>query len=190
MVTFSLLFMAKPPAEVRQAMLRTMEDKGWARALGDALSKPENWHQSLSHPVDGSSLLREAMLVLGSRVTAVAFTMVFNRVVGNSGSDGNIHWAFHARGAPRPLAELVAALRRGLEVLGLEDMPGHRPHATVSYRAPHRLPSTPILPIAWRVDELLLVETRGRGDGYHYHPLASWPLRPVPPGLESQRELW
>ncbi len=62
------------------------------------------------------------------------------------------------------------------------------PHVTISYEAPGPLVATPIRPIPWRIEEVLLVEIHD--DLQRYHPLARWPLRAAPAGLESQRELW
>ncbi len=185
----SLLFMAKPPPEVRQALRRTLAEQGWDRQLGDTAFDSENWHQSLSHPVPADSTLRDRLVHVGARTTAVAFTVVLNRVRGTGGPGHAIHWAFRAGSTPRPFSALVAALRAGLVDEGLESMPGHSPHVTVSYRAPHPLASTVIRPIAWRIDELLLVKSRSE-PSYHYHTLGRWPLQPVPAGLESQRDLW
>lgn len=186
-----LLFMAQPPAPVRQAMALTLDQGGWTQQLADSLSPPANWHQSLSHPLPASPELVQGMRALEPQITAMAaFTLVFRRLSAQADAGQRIHWAFHAPGACQPLADLVAALRTGLEALGVPPMPGHRPHVTVSYWAPHALAPTPIAPIAWRVDHVLLVECRGQGKAYHYQPLERWSLRPAPPGWESQAALF
>ena len=186
----SLFFMAKPQSRVRQAMLQVLSRAGWDRQLGDSLFPPDNWHQSLSHPVRSTPALRQGMLEAGPRIQATAFTMLLRHVRGKSGMDNAIHWEFTGQGAPRPFAALVDAVRLSLRRLALDGMPGHSRHVTVSYRAPGPLASTEIVPIAWRIDEVLLVESAGSGADFHYRTLGSWPLRAAPPGQESQRDLW
>lgn len=183
----SLLFMAMPSPEVRAHLQVILTAAGWDQQLGEALFDPQNWHQSLSHPLPGSDALRERMLDIGSRIDAAAFTTVLNRVRG-SGQPDAVHWAFHATQRPAAFDALVKTIRDGLQTVGLDDMPGHSPHVTISYWAPARLAAQKIPPIGWRIDELLLVETCSAP--YRYRTLASWPLRPVPAGLESQRALW
>jgi 2'-5' RNA ligase len=186
----ALFFLAKPPSRVRQAMLQTLALAGWDRQLGDTLFAPDNWHQSLSHPVASTPALRQGMLEAGPRIQATAFTLLLKHVRGKAGPTDAIHWEFTGQGAPRPFAALVDAVRMGLRKLALDGMPGHSRHVTVSYRAPGPLASTEIVPIPWRIDEILLVESEGSGAHYHYRTLGSWPLRAVPPGPESQRDLW
>ena len=186
----SLLFMAQPATEVWQAMQHTITAEGWDRQLGDALFDPRNWHQSLSHPLPFSVPTRDCMMNVGARIDAAAFTMVLDSVRGSGKAEGpkSIRWAFHATKRPPGFDALLVAIRNALAQEGLEGMPEHSSHVTISYWAPSRLAATKIRPIAWRVDELLLVESRGHP--YHYHPLARWPLRTAPAGLESQVELW
>ncbi|KQP22669.1 2'-5' RNA ligase family protein [Pseudorhodoferax sp. Leaf267] len=181
--------MAKPSPDVCEQMQRILATEGWDRQLGEALFDAQNWHQSLSHPLPYSDALRNRLLDIGSRIDAAAFTTVLNRVRGSglAGQADAIHWAFHAT-RPPAFDALVKTIRDGLQTLGLEGMPGHSPHVTISYWAPTRLAVQKIAPIAWRIEELLLVETCS--SPYRDRTLASWPLRPVPAGLESQRELW
>jgi 2'-5' RNA ligase len=186
----SLFFMAKPQSRVRQAMLQVLANAGWDRQLGDTLFAPDNWHQSLSHPVASTPALRQGMLEAGPHIQATAFTMALRHVRAKAGLDNAIHWAFTGQGAPRPFAALVEAVRLSLRRLALDGMPGHSRHVTVSYRAPGPLASTEIVPIPWRIDEVLLVESAGSGAGFHYRQLGRWPLRAAPPGPESQRALW
>ena len=186
----SLLFMVKPSAEVRFAMQRVLSTNGWDRELGSALFAPENWHQSISAPLPSFDEMRDCLLDIGARIQAVAFTIVLDRLDG-SGSEASetIHWTFRATRRPPAFEVLQDAIREHLKQdAGLEGLPRHTPHVTVSYWAPHRIASTRIRPIAWRVDELLLVESRNAP--YRYHTLANWPLQHAPAGLESQMEIW
>lgn len=182
--------MAQPAPEVRLAMERALTTHGLDKQLDGALFDSQNWHQSLSHPLPSSSALCNRMMDMGSRIKATAFTMDLNQIRGKGpvGPSNTIHWAFHATTRPAAFDALVAAVREAFHQEGVRDMSGHTPHVTISYWAPDKLATTKIQPIAWRIDELLLVESRS--DPYRYHTLAKWPLRPAPAGLESQRELW
>lgn len=171
-------------------MLQTLAEHGWDAELDDTLFRPAHWHQSLSDSVDADDRLRDAMLALGDGIDMAAFTLEFNRVRGARAPNGRIHWTFHAKGHPKPFAALVEAICNGMQTLGVQNLQARSPHVTVSYHAPRTLRSTPVVPIAWRLDELLLVEKRGAGDGFHYAPLRAWRLRRAPPGPESQRTLW
>ncbi|WP_326536028.1 2'-5' RNA ligase family protein [Pseudorhodoferax sp.] len=188
MTTPSLFFMAKPSTEVRHAMQQVLADNGWDGQLGDTLFAPDNWHQSLSHPMPSTPARRHALMEIGAHVRSQAFTLLLNRIAGTAADPTSIHWKFYATTRPAGLDALLANIRDGLQAQGLDGMPGHSPHVTVSYWAPHKLARQPIRPIPWRIDEVLLVESQG--DPYRYNTLGRWSLRPAPQGLESQRELW
>lgn len=166
-------------------MQRELAASGLNRRLGSALFPPQDWHQSLSHPLDFSDDLCQSMMNAGARVDAAAFTIVLNRVRGEARDFDSIHWEFRATKRPPAFDVLLAAVRKALQK---EDMGGNTPHVTISYGAPGPLPLTKIHPIPWRIDELLLVKTQPGTP--RYHTLARWPLRPAPAGVESQRELW
>lgn len=186
----SLLFMAQPAPNVRLAIQQALAAHSLDQRLGNAIFDPQNWHQSLSHPLPSSPALCKRMVDMGSHIDASAFTVVLNRIRGTGPvkPDNTIHWALHATTRPTAFDALVTAIRESFQQLGLAGMPGHTPHVTVTYCAPGQLTTMKIRPIAWRIDELLLVESRN--DPYRYHLLARWPLRAAPAGLESQQELW
>ena len=188
MTTPSLFFMAKPPAEVRHAVQQTLAENGWDTALGDTLFAPHHWHQSLSHPLASTPALRHALVEIGAHIRTQAFTLLLNRIAGTAADQAAIHWKLHATAKPAAFDALLANIRDGLQAHGIDGMPGHSPHVTVSYRAPHRLARQAIQPIPWRIDEVLLVESQG--DPYRDEPMGRWSLRPAPQGLESQRALW
>ena len=188
MHTPSLFFMAKPPTEVRHAMQQALAENGWDSQLGDTLFAPDHWHQSLSYPLPSTPALRHNLMEIGAHIRSQAFTVLLNRIAGTAADPAAIHWKFHATTKPAAFDALQAHIRDGLQAHGIEGMPGHSPHVTFSYWAPHKLARQEIRPIPWRIDEVLLVESQG--DPYHYDVLGRWSLRPAPQGLESQRELW
>lgn len=171
------LFVAMPLAEVLAALHASLVRHSLIETLGDALFPPGNWHQSLSERFWGDSpTLQSRLLQAGDLVTARAVLMRLNRIKGSAS-----HWTFQARGTPVGFTALLAAIRNALSVVGLEDMTGHRPHVTLSYRPPHELPTLWLEPpVEWLIDEFLLVKGRGEGANYHYEVIKSWHLTADP----------
>lgn len=187
---YRMIFMAMPPLAVRSEMQRALVEHGLAARLGRAMFAPENWHQSLAGRFDGGLVLRDRLLRVGSRIDATAFTMTLNRLRGEHAAGAAAHWAFHAHGRPPGLMALQAAVRQALAGEGQVVEGGHSGHVTISYRAPGPLPTVKITPIAWTIDEVLLVHAGGLP--YRYDVLGRWPLRPAPrPALVGEQQgLW
>ena len=168
------------PASQLQAFI---EREGLDKRLGPALFKRANWHQSLSDrfwPGDTPEL-EDRLLRAGSRISAHAVPLLFNRVVSKGA-----HAAFRAKGMPVGFAELLSAVRAAQATEGFVDQTGHTPHVTLSYRAPAGLPSPKIdPPIRWLIDKVWLVKGCGEGADYRYERLGEWNLNPPP-----QRELF
>lgn len=188
MTTSSLFFMAKPPAPVVVAMTQSLTELGLTRRLGDALWPAQRWNQLFSQPLPSTPALRQGMTDIGAQLQGVAFTMQLNRLGSAVAPEQRMHWKFFPTHKPAAFTALQAALRTGMRGYGLPDLPGQAPQLLFSDSAPQKLPRQEILPIAWRVDELLLVECGS--DGRHVETLQRWPLRPAPQGWESQCELW
>lgn len=171
-----LLFIAKPPPEVLDAMQATLMERGLDARLGREMFSAKNWHQSLSdRNFDASERSRQRMLRAGARVRAHVCTLTLNRIRGQ-GRDISTHWAYHARGEPANFTALVDAVRAALREEGVGSESGHTPHVTISYEAPDQLKTIHITPIPWTIDEILLV--KGGGNPYRYHELGRWPLLP------------
>jgi len=171
-----LLFIAKPPPEVLDAMQATVMERGLDARLGREMFSAKNWHQSLSdRNFDASERSRQQMLRAGARVRAHVCTLALNRIRGQ-GSDISTHWAYHARGKPANFTALVDAVRAALREEGVGSENGHTPHVTISYEAPDQLKTIHITPIPWTINEILLV--KGGGNPYRYHELGRWPLLP------------
>lgn len=173
----ALFFMAKPPTAVRAAMQEALAAHALGRRLGAGLFPPEHWHQSLSNLFDDTPDLRMRLMHVGEQLRATAFSMAFNRVGGNAGQAGRIHWSFLARGMPDGFVELLAAIRAGIAAQGMRVGSSHTPHVTISYRAPEPLAPIKIAPIPWQVDQFQLVE-RG-GEPFGYREIARWSLHPA-----------
>lgn len=170
MASSRLIIMAKPGAMERESMLRVIRELGLEQQLGTAMFDPANWHQSLSDQFPDSPEFRATLRRACGQVSAAPFTLSLNRIIG-----GETHWEFKARGTPKGFSALLTAIRAALRAERITDVQGHSPHVTISYRAPSKLPSTPITPIDWAVEDFLLV--RGGGDPYRYEELGRWSLK-------------
>lgn len=171
-----LILMARPPATVIDLVSAQLAIHGLEQSAGGSLSRPANWHQSLSDRHGNAR--REAMLRAGARVRASAFEFVFNRIDSSGDAGSPIHWTLRARGSkPQGLLDLLAAIRESMAMEGIHDGLGHTAHITLCYRAPAVLPETlRINPIAWTVDSIELVVAGG--SPYGYATIGQWPLAP------------
>ncbi|QNP49015.1 2'-5' RNA ligase family protein [Diaphorobacter aerolatus] len=148
------------------------------KRLQDLMFPARNWHQTFCGPYDGSDAVKQALMHAGDALAATkmpAFVLSLNRIRGEGGRQG-IHWSFFARGRPRPFDEVLAVLKDEVVRQGLEADGGHRPHVTICYRASETLETQAITPIDWVIDELLLAERTGTGNGWTYQILHRWKL--------------
>jgi len=143
--------------------------------LGRKLFERNNWHQSLSgrHFSPADDVLRK-LCSAGSRITASAFPMQFNRIT--SRSDQRIHWQFEVRGRPSGFDPLLVDVQHALAIESIADGEKHSPHATICYDAPEHRESLRFDPIDWLVSEVQLVIGEGTSRGYRYRILEQWPL--------------
>ena len=173
-----MLILAQPSAQVRKLMLAAVQKLQLDERLGDLMFPPHNWHQTFCGPFDGSDDVRAALMHAGNALVANrtrALSLSLNRIRGEGGRQG-IHWSFFARGRSRPFDEVLTLLKAEATRHGLEADAGHRPHVTISYRAPEVLDTQAITPIEWSIDELRLAERTGTGNGWTYHILHRWML--------------
>ncbi len=173
-----LIVMTKPPPAVLDTLKQTVAAQGLEKRLGAAMFEPGNWHQTLSARFPDEPRFERLLQDACSRVVAEAFTLSLDRVVGPASDDKPIHWTLLAARAPKGLVALLAAIRSSLQTLGVHDESRHRAHITISYRAPSPLTEIRFTPVAWPVENFLLV--RGGGQPYRYTELCRWPLTPAP----------
>jgi 2'-5' RNA ligase len=176
------LVMAKPPMVVRKSLENVLEAMGLKAQLQGAMFDPANWHQSLTIPCDEPSAI-DSLKSACARIHVPACTMTLNRIKG-SGLAPDIHWAFHAKGTPACFSRLLTELNASQLAEGLRVPHGHRPHITISYKAPFSLASQRIQPIQWTIDELLLVKGHIVKGRFVYDVIESWPLQPLAPARQ------
>ncbi len=125
-------------------------------------------------------MLREA----GSRIVATAITIILRRLVSGRNDDrGNYHRRVEPLGVPNGFMQLFNAINAAIDE-PFRSKSLKTPHITISYRAPSAFAPRVISPVAWNIEELLLVE--GGGDPYHYKVLDRWALRPIAPNPQLE----
>ena len=172
-----LLFVALPPPEVRDALLRAVRINRLDTRLGSAMFPHANWHQTLSDRYPDTAKMRARMLRAGARAAAHACTLTFNRLRDQRHGE-TWDWAFKAKGRPQGFDALLAAIAAALATEGVETATGHTPHMTVSYWAPEPLGPSDMAPLHWTLTDIRLV--LGGGQPYQYTALGQWPLQPPP----------
>ncbi len=184
-----LIFMAQPPAEVRQALHDILLAQGLAQQLGNKMFAPENWHQSLSLRFDDDPAMRARLLRAGGRLVGECCTVLISQVSSSGwAARPPLHWAFRMRGRLGGLFALQRAVRQALQTEHLHDDGRHSGHITVSYNAPAPLAPVPVGPVRWTLSEVLLV--CGAGQPYRYEVLGRWPLRAPPVQAEQLTLPW
>ena len=173
-----VFFLVRFRQDLVSAVMKTLAVRGHDEQLGNALSNPGNWHQSISDALPGDAGSRARLRALGARVRAPAFRLDLTRICSRRGSDGAIQWSLRAREEkPKGLLALTELLRVGIQAEGFGPQAGHTAHVTLSYRAPVELvEAVRIVPIVLPVDEFELAECRDRP--YRYETIERWPLLP------------
>ncbi len=101
-------------------------------------------------------------------------------------------WWLGPRETPPALRALYDTLRKAVAQSGVE-IPRSRltPHLTIRYEPRLALPPTAIQPIAWNVDEFVLIRSPLDGRSAEYELLGRWPLNAAPePEPAAQLKLW
>ena len=174
-----LFFASMPPAAWRERLQALMTAHGLDRRLRGAMFAPGNWHQSWSERVfDPTPADCDALLQAGAGIRAHACTLSFNRIDSSGEEPGRIHWTLRARGRPAAFDAAAARIRTTLADAGHAAIAtGVNPHVTLSYCARDALAKLALdPPLAWTIDELLLVI--GGGQPYAYDVIGRWPLLP------------
>jgi len=169
-----LLLIAPLPATTRDALRASLDEAGVLATLGDALSPPRLWHQSLSPDFIDTPGMRRRLLTACSRLDADAVALTLDHVRYARHEAGELRCTAAPTGAQPAFDALQDALRR---VLDAEDIVAeHRrtAHVTLSYHAPSQGATTRIRPVTWLLDTLELVAPGGTP--YRYETLARWTL--------------
>ena len=183
-----ILFMAMPPPAPEQAVQAAIARHRIDRRLRGALSSAMHWHQSFSDRIFSPSAEEiAALLRVGSIISAHACTLQFDRIDSSGDEPGKIHCTLRARGRPKAFDDLALGVKTHLENEGFSAIAtGVTPHVTLSYCASERIDRIELdPPIAWTINELLLVI--GGGEPFGYDIIGRWPLLPEidPPATQT-----
>jgi 2'-5' RNA ligase len=155
-----VFFALWPQAEVRDALAAL--GRGVQAECGGRATRSDKIHLTLFF-VGGMERTRfPGLHAAASAVRSAPFELVVDRL--GYFRRARIAWAGAA--CPPPLASLVAGLTEKLAAEGIEgeDRP-FVPHITLAREAFRKPTSTSIEPVAWRVSDFVLVESRQGSDG-------------------------
>ncbi|WP_162315285.1 2'-5' RNA ligase family protein [Pseudoxanthomonas yeongjuensis] len=169
------LLIAMLAPSVVDYMWRVVTENRLDVMLGRKLFVRDNWHQSLSgrHFSPTDDVLRK-LCAAGSRISAAAFQMQFNRITSKPGQ--RVHWQFGVRGRPAGFDPLLVNVQHALATESIADGEKHSPHATLCYDAPEHREPLGFDPIDWLVSEVQLVIGEDTPRGYRYRTLEQWSL--------------
>ncbi len=182
------LLVAMLPLPVSDCLWKVVAENRLDAILGQRMFAQSNWHQSLSgrHFSPTPDVLRK-LSAAGSRITAAAFQMQFNRITSRKGD--RIHWQFQVRGRPQGFDHCLANVQDALSTERIADGEKHSPHSTLSYDAPEHLKSLDFEPVTWPVNAIQLVIGEATTRGYRYRILEQWSLQPADRQAGAQFDL-
>lgn len=189
MLKLNRLFFALWPGEAeRRACDEAARDLRLKMQPGGYLSSPERYHITLLFLGDTVSPESEdAAIRAAAKVRAAPFTL--NLELANSfRANKKIPWWLGPRETPPGLTRLYERVNEAmLAERVLPERMKFLPHLTVLRDAQKGLPVTPIRPIAWNVDEFVLLRSRLDQKPMSYEILGRWKLegggddQPPPP---------
>ncbi len=187
------LFFALWPGDiVREASHQAARDLKLRMQPSGNLSSPARYHITLLFLGDQVPADKEAAaLQAATTVRAAPFELRLDHA-GSFRNPRQVPWWLGAREMPSGLQVLYERLR---EALGRAGVPPERmrfvPHLTILRDQKMILPTTAIKPIAWSVDEFVLIRSHVERQPAEYELLGRWPLTAAPePDPAAQLNLW
>jgi 2'-5' RNA ligase len=191
-----LFFALWPNEAVRAASAAAARDLKIRMQPAGHLSAAERYHITLLFlgdyvPVATEAAAREA----AAKVSAAPFELTLDHA-GSFRNNRQIPWWLGTREPPAALRALYEHLRDTLNHAGVaSERMRFVPHLTVLRDAKVPLPVTSIKPIAWSVDEFVLVRSRLDLKPVRYELLGRWPLSAAStpqssPPQTPQMSLW
>lgn len=197
MLKLNRLFFALWPGEAeRRACDEAARDLRLKMQPGGYLSNPERYHITLLFLGDTvSPESEEAALRAAARVQAPPFSLNLE-LASSFRANKKIPWWLGPRETPPGLTLLYERINEAmLAARVLPERMKFVPHLTVLRDAHMPLPATPIRPIAWNVDEFVLLRSRLDQKPMSYEILGRWKLDgsaapPPPPPEQGQLGLF
>lgn len=162
----NLFFALRPDAATAECIAAVARRLFEQHRPGGYLLPPPRYHVTLpylgEHAVLPPALVRAA-LAAGASVRSAPFVLPLD--LAGSFSNVKVPWWL---GTSERSAALDVLFRAIAAPLGLRfDPEAFRPHLTIVRNAARQLPLTPIEPIAWTVDEFVLIDSRVRPRPLH-----------------------
>jgi RNA 2',3'-cyclic 3'-phosphodiesterase len=179
------LFFALWPHEALRARIAEQADALFQRrGLRGHPSRPARYHITLYFLGDAVPAAVEASArKAAARIEAPPFVLQLDQA--GSFNNPQVPVWFGPSEIPAELAHLDQTLRRALKGLPVGPTPRFKPHLTVMRDASPRLRPEPLQPIAWQVEEFVLIRSHLDKGRFRYEVLECYPLRgaalPPPP---------
>lgn len=187
-----LFFALWPTEAVRAQAQRAAADlKIRMQPTGRAVA-PERYHVTLLFLGDQVAPDQQAIaLRVAAQLRAAPFDWTLEQAHSFQTPNG-YPWWLGPRETPPALRTLYDTLRKAAAQFGVEfPRPRLTPHLTIRYEPRLALPPTAIQPIAWTVDEFVLIRSPLEGRAAEYELLGRWPLNAAPePEPAAQLKLW
>jgi len=194
MLKLNRLFFALWPSDaVRQACDAAARELRLKMQPAGYLSNAERYHITLLFL--GDTVSEEAEAAAGEaagRLSAAPFTLTLDTA--GSFRNKRVPWWLGPRETPAGLTQLYERLNDAmLAARVLPERMKFAPHLTVLRDAHQALPVTPIRPIAWPVEDFVLLRSRLDLKPMQYEILGRWPLNGTAiaaPPPKPQMDLW
>lgn len=167
------LFFALWPDDATRDALSGRRD-AIAFAYGGKPMLPATLHLTLAFIGEANELQVPTLLSCGDHVRAPEFSLTIDAV--SHFKRAHLAW-LGATEWPAELIHLFDVLRNEVTQAGfaLDDQP-FNPHITVVRKCVHYPSPAPVLPLAWKVESFVLVDSRQTPSGPLYRVLKYWPL--------------
>ena len=168
-VSHHLFFALQPPDEVRERIEAAANRLKDDQAPAGRWIKPHRYHLTLCY-LGQHAILPDELVVAAhaaaDRVRVPGFAFALDRA--GSFANRDVPWWLGCREIAVELAALWDGISAGLHAHGLRAGDADRvPHVTLLRDADRLLPAMPITPIAWPVEEFVLVDSVLGPDARH-----------------------
>lgn len=173
-----LFFALLPDEQIRQRFAAAAAALKQRFAPEGNWTRPARFHVTLRFLGEAPELRDpwlQAALEVGSGVRQPAFDLVFDHAASFPGP--RPPWVLRCREPAHAIRKLGQALAVPGVSAGAGTAQDFVPHLTVLRHADRALPDSPIEPIAWRVEEYVLLHSLP-GAAPAYEELGRWPLMP------------
>jgi len=135
----------------------------------------KNLHMTLAFLGELNNKQLEEIFTIGNTIIAERFELDLDRL--GLWKQSQVVWLAPSY-TPLPLKELVSQLQQKLKDRGFTiDQRSFKPHMTLLRKAKHKPPAVTFQPLAWQVDDFVLVKSTLCPEGAKYEVIKQWPLK-------------